>query len=134
MKRNKRRERRYSQKLNLDDMKKAIQIQKDIKVNVGIQGKYANSHKLEQFFVFQEDRLHQLRKAEGSLAQDSADCFRSWIVLLENKGVNDPGNLNYLLDETIFRAVRGILLTPIILSRILIRLHLLFKFEIKIIC
>ena len=32
--RNKRRERRYSQKLNLDDMKKAIQIQKDIKVKV----------------------------------------------------------------------------------------------------
>ena len=75
-------------------MKKAIQIQKDIKVNVGIQGKYANSHKLEQFFVFQEDRLHQLRKAEGSLAQDSTDCCRSWIVILENKGVNGPGNLN----------------------------------------
>ena len=34
VKRNKRRERRYSQKLNLDDMKKAIQIQKDIKVKV----------------------------------------------------------------------------------------------------
>ena len=34
MKRNKRRERRYSQKLNLDDMKKAIQIQKEIKVKV----------------------------------------------------------------------------------------------------
>ena len=30
-----------------------------------------------------------------------------------------------------FRAVRGIFLTPIILSRILIRLHLLFKFENK---
>ena len=67
-------------------MKKAIQIQKDIKVNVGIQGKYANSHKLEQFFVFREDRLHQLRKAEGSLAQDSPDCFLSLIVFLGNRG------------------------------------------------
>ena len=35
--------------------------------------------------------------------------------------------------KTIIRAVRGISLMPIILSRILFRLHLLFKFEIKII-
>ena len=65
-------------------MKKAIQIQKDLKVNVGIPEKY---HHLEQFVLFQEERLHQLRKAEGSLAQDSTDCLRSLIVFLEDSGV-----------------------------------------------
>ena len=56
----------------------------------------------EQFVLFQEDRLHQLRKAEGSLAQDSTDCFRSWIVFWKigvSKGVNHRGKLNQILDE-----------------------------------
>ena len=73
MKRNKRRERRYSQKLNLDDMKKAIQIQKEIKVKVSTSEEKNHQNKSS----IQEDRLHQLRRAEDVLAQDPADYLRS---------------------------------------------------------
>ena len=57
-------------------MKKAIQIQKDIKLKVSNQQfSVPLKEKLSQ--ILEEDRLHQLRRAEDVLAQSSTDRFIS---------------------------------------------------------